>query len=280
MKIRDWLEEHKVLFQTIPPIVIAGMAVLISFQTYKIMLYQAKLTKSEKVLILHFDVNRVGQPYEEAYREEVVISNFGSALQDFWCKDMVFLRVAYAGEWEKTIYGVLRRTITYPKILLTDYYDIILTGSQKGKLAVLKSPQFLDEGNLWKTTQAMRKFVDWVKAQDLPVEIEDWKMERYMQIQYGDISGEMHNEVYLIGEQDPYPEYIKLSKSKRDLIIQEYRKMEEEELYINCGGLCVELLYREWSKRLPALKRVRPEGLEEFTIPLEKIKRLREKNSE
>lgn len=134
--------------------------------------------------------------------------------------------------------------VKYTSILLTNYYEIHRTNSPKGELATFKSS--VPEGNLWKIEKTMGEVIDLVKVKNFSAYIEFWEIERYVQIRYEDIFGETYNEIYFIRESGPYIDYIKFPKVAREEIIEDYKWMMKQGLYLSCSGLSPESLYEKW----------------------------------
>lgn len=251
MDIRRWLEKNKVFFQAFPPIpiIIAILIIMISIQANKITLYQTKLIKSERMPVLHFEISHFGDSPEQPYvHEEIIVSNIGPPLQTFQCNPMVFLDIRDIEKAEKES----GETINSVSLPLGRYYWPSRIGHRRGRLAILKSR--VPRGNLWKVKQTLQEFIDLVKKKDLPVRVMHGGIDIYVEVQYTDIIGEWHEEMYGISSfglfEKEYIHYYKLPELVRRRVINRYRRMVERGYDLNCFKLSADLLYKKWFRAI------------------------------
>lgn len=238
INIRNWLEKNKVFFGVLSPplsIIAAILAILLAMQANKIALYQVKLMKLVQVPNLRFDVNFSGQSPKQTYtNEQVVISNAGVPLKGFQCQGMVFLRIAPDR-------GMML------EIVLTDYYETILTSRGTGELAILKNNR-----SLWRIKQAVDS------AEEKYFSIAWWRIRRYVQVEYKDISEKPYDEIYFVSCDDwlldrtssdllsHYVYYVKLSELQGKRIIEDYERTIREGPKLSVYELSPKSLYAEY----------------------------------
>lgn len=121
IKIRDWLDRNKIIFETLTAVLLMTAAVVVSFEANRIssyqvqimsyqteimsnqteiMSYQTELMKSEKQPIFDLVIKFESRPDETYYLgEKIIISNCGLPIRKFDCETLVYLFVmAHGGE--------------------------------------------------------------------------------------------------------------------------------------------------------------------------------------
>ena len=100
-KIRTWLKNNKIFFDTFAAIGIALMAIMLSYMSIQISetanqiaFYETEIMKMQNQPIFQFDVNNIyhDSKYEE---EQLKIINKGSPISGFTYNYIIFLKITY-----------------------------------------------------------------------------------------------------------------------------------------------------------------------------------------
>ncbi len=217
MKIRDWLKNNEVFFRTIfsvAAVVVAIVALAMSIRSNRIALEGTRLIRAEKLPILNFasyvlDGSANGGPVQE----ELLVSNVGSPVRHIVVWPMVLLQIWFAKE------NPSEASIWIP---LVGYYLGSRTGHTEGELAIFKSS--VAEGNLGKLNGLIEGLSDLLAERDLPDF--DWKILKYLRVEYTDSLGDTHHEVYLLSMGKYFFTWevnVKLSQSDSEMIVNRYQ---------------------------------------------------------
>ena len=231
MSVRDWLDKNKVFFETISAVLLAAMAIIVSYEANQIASYQTELIRLEHQPFLDFDIDLAFDPIESKYtHDRLTISNVGSPLSEFDCQHAVFFKVEY-GEIEEKLRSAM--------IPLIGYYDTTFqTNNPRGKLATLANSG-ITEGNNWKTTQTTLEFMNFARKKNATGFAE---IVRYIRVCYKDIFGETHDEVYFVDTLGTH----KLPEIEGKKIFEEYESKFSQKRFLEFSSASPELIYEKW----------------------------------
>lgn len=183
--IRDWLNNNKIFFETIAVLLLALMAIIVSWNTNQIASYQTDIMKSEHLPIIHLDIAQIYDPSTKNYtRDELIISNLGAPLSEFETEEAIFFKVGYSNHKDGKI----------ALIPLYGYYNaIFLTGNATGELVTFLNDE-VAEGNKYRAVHMSSEYNDFVQKRN---GYGFANLVRYVRVSYKDIFGEIHKEFYI-----------------------------------------------------------------------------------
>jgi hypothetical protein len=228
--IRDWLNKNKIFFETIAVVLLAIMAIIVSWNTNQIVSYQTDIMKSEHLPIIHLDTALIYDTSTENYtRDELIISNLGAPLSEFESQEAIFFKVQY---------GLINKELKTALIPIYGYYFLGGTGNATGKLEKLAN-YALPEGNNYKAVHVTWAFSDFAQKKNAHGFVD---LVRYIRVIYKDIFGEIHDEFYIASPLGTY----RLNETEGKKIFKYYDDNRKNEIDF-FHEVSSDLLYEKWS---------------------------------
>lgn len=246
-KIREFLINNKIFFETIVAVLLAIMAITLTINSNEIASYEIELKKMENQPLLKFDVNLSEYDYEN-YRftkDQLIISNIGTPPKEFKIDNIIFLNIAYENE-----HGRFENAL----IPINNYYGLgSPTGNLIGKLVNFKDKYYYyyeNHGNYEYISIANDEFTKFAVNKNSLGYI---NIMRIVKFEYKDIYEKSHEEMYYV---DPYGyKTHKLTKNNENIVSDYYDDFQFYE-FLDITELSPEILYEKYTENINGSKKV------------------------
>jgi len=244
-RIKNWLHGNKIYFDTVVPLALGVAAIIIGIATYKIANKQATMTLGQSLPLIHVDAQWTwsGNP-SEPYEETLVVSNSNQNDAVFF-KDLKVYPATLLEIASSTDYGVFP---WWGIVAISDFYGSpSYSQEMKGQIASCTK-----SGNIQAEWEIERQFSDYSWAQhEQPYP----EIERYVEVQYQDASGEEHSQYFHV---DPLQGTTELTGetaiSAAQQMIDLYRNADVAGISISISGTTLDVLLQKVAVSRQVLK--------------------------